>query len=154
MKTVNKSVLIWYGAQQMYDLVTDVARYPEFLPWCDRTRIVAEDANGMTAEIGLSLGGLRQSFTTRNTHVPGREVQLKLVSGPFSNLDGTWRFTPVEGEAARQVGIADACRIDLDLRYGFDNFALSALVGPVFDKIASTLVEAFVKRAEQVYGGV
>ena len=146
MKTVHKSVLIWYSAEEMYALVTDVARYPEFLPWCDKSRVIAQDESGMTAEVGLAFGGLRQSFTTRNTHVPGRSVQLKLVSGPFSNLDGTWKFNPV-GEAGER-----ACRVELDLTYGFSNFALQAIVGPVFDKIASTLVEAFVKRAEQVYG--
>jgi len=146
MKTVHKSVLIWYSADEMYALVTDVAKYPEFLPWCDRSRVVEEDAAGMTAEVGLSFGGLRQSFTTRNTHVPGREVHLKLVEGPFSQLDGNWKFMPVGDGSER------ACKVELDLHYGFDNFALQALVGPVFDKIASTLVEAFVKRAEQVYG--
>ncbi|MDB5826002.1 MAG: cyclase [Variovorax sp.] len=146
MKTVQKSVLIWYSAEEMYALVTDVARYPEFLPWCDRTRVIDQDATGMTAEVGLAFGGIRQSFTTRNTQVAGREVQLKLVSGPFSNLDGVWKFTPV-GEAGER-----ACRVELNLNYGFSNFALQALVGPVFDKIASSLVEAFVKRAEQVYG--
>jgi len=146
MKSVHKSVLIWYSAEEMYALVTDVARYPEFLPWCDRARVIEQDEAGMTAEVGLSFGGIRQSFTTRNTHVPGREVQLKLVDGPFSNLDGVWKFNPVGEEGER------ACRVELDLRYGFSNFALQALVGPVFDKIASSLVEAFVKRAEQIYG--
>ena len=146
MKTVNKSVLIWYSAEEMYALVTDVARYPEFLPWCDKSRVVEQNDAGMTAEVGLSFGGIRQSFTTQNTHVAGRSVQLKLVSGPFSNLDGTWKFMPVGEEGER------ACRVELDLSYGFSNFALQALVGPVFDKIASSLVEAFVKRAEQIYG--
>ena len=146
MKTVNKSVLIWYSAEEMYALVTDVAKYPQFLPWCDKSRVIEQDEAGMTAEVGLSFGGLHKSFTTRNTHVPGREVQLKLVEGPFSNLDGLWKFNPV-GEAGER-----ACRVELDLSYGFSNFALQALVGPVFDKIASSLVEAFVKRAEQVYG--
>ena len=153
MKTVHKSVLIWYSAQEMYDLVIDVPRYPEFLPWCDRSQVVSTDESGMTAEVGLAFGGLRQSFTTHNTHVPGREVRLKLVKGPFSQLDGVWTFTPVGQEESSQDAAQRACRIDLNLHYGFDNFALSALVGPVFDKIASTLVEAFVKRAEQVYGG-
>ena len=81
MKTVQKSVLIWYSAEQMYDLVTDVAKYPEFLPWCDRTRVIDQDATGITAEVGLAFGGIRQSFTTRNTQIAGREVRLKLVSG-------------------------------------------------------------------------
>ena len=146
MKTVHKSVLIWYSADEMYALVTDVARYPEFLPWCDKTRVIDESPNAMTAEIGLSFGGMRQKFTTRNTHVPGREVRLKLVDGPFSNLDGVWKFQPV-GEASER-----ACRVDLNLSYGFSSFGLQALIGPVFDTIASSLVEAFVKRAEQVYG--
>ena len=100
----------------------------------------------MTAEVGIAFGGIHQSFTTRNTHVPGREVRMKLVNGPFSNLDGDWKFTPVGDDGQR------ACRVELDLSYGFNNFALAALVGPVFDKIAGSLVEAFVKRAEQVYG--
>ena len=146
MKTVHKSVLIWYSADEMYALVVDVAKYPVFLPWCDRSRVLEEDAAGMTAQVGLAFSGLRQSFTTRNTHVPGREVHLKLVEGPFSRLDGSWKFMPVGGAGER------ACRVELDLHYGFDSFALHALVGPVFDMIASTLVEAFVKRAEQVYG--
>jgi ribosome-associated toxin RatA of RatAB toxin-antitoxin module len=146
MKTVRKSVLIWYSANEMFDLVTDVMKYPEFLPWCDRAKILEQDESGMTAELGLSFKGIRQSFVTRNTHVPGRELRLKLVSGPFSNLDGVWKFTPVGEEGER------ACRVELDLSYGFNSKALQMLVGPVFDKIAASLVEAFVKRAGQVYG--
>ncbi len=154
MKTVHKSVLIWYSAAEMYALVTDVASYPAFLPWCDKSRVVEQDESGMTAEIGLALGGVRQSFTTRNTHLPDREVKIKLLSGPFSNLDGVWAFTPLgaAGEGSRGSDGERACKVVLDLHYGFDNRALAAIVGPVFDKIASTLVEAFVKRAEQVYG--
>ena len=146
MKTVQKSVLIWYTAQEMFALVTDVGRYPEFLPWCDQTKVLERDDNGMLAEIGIAFAGVQQKFITRNTHVPGREVHVKLVSGPFSNLDGDWGFTPV-GESGER-----ACRINLELKYGFQNMALAALVGPVFDKIASTMVDAFVKRAEKVYG--
>jgi ribosome-associated toxin RatA of RatAB toxin-antitoxin module len=148
MKTVHKSVLIWHSADEMYALVTDVARYPEFLPWCDRSKIIEQDDAGMTAEIGLAFKGFHKSFTTRNTHVPGREVRLKLVDGPFSKLDGIWTFTPVGAEGER------ACRVELKMGYGFSNFALQALVGPVFDKIANNLVEAFVKRAGQIYGAI
>lgn len=146
MKTVNKSVLIWYTPEEMFALVTDVARYPEFLPWCDRATVLETDASGMTAEVGIAFSGLHQSFTTRNTHEAGRRVHVKLIKGPFSNLDGDWRFHPV-GDGTQR-----ACKVELQLSYGFDNFALSALVGPVFDRIASSLVDAFVKRAEQVYG--
>ncbi len=146
MKTVHKSILIWYSAQEMYELVIDVERYPDFLPWCDRGRVIEQDETGMTAEVGLAFAGFRQSFITRNVHVPGREVHLKLVEGPFSRLDGIWTFTPVGGDGER------ACRVELNMHYGFNSAALRGVVGPVFDKIASSLVEAFIKRAEQVYG--
>ncbi len=146
MKIVTKSVLIWYSPQEMYVLVTDVDQYPQFLPWCDRARVVSADATGMTAEVGISFSGIRQTFTTRNEHVPGRQVAISLVNGPFSRLDGEWNFLPL-GDGTQR-----ACKVELNLRYGFDNAMLGKLVGPVFDKIASSMVDAFVKRAAQVYG--
>ncbi len=146
MKTVNKSVLIWYRPEEMYALVIDVPAYPRFLPWCDHASVVAEDGQGMTAELGITFGGVKQTFTTRNLHTPAREVAMQLVNGPFSRLDGRWRFVPL-GDGTQR-----ACRVELLLNYGFDNATLGRLVGPVFDRIAVSLVDAFVKRAEQVYG--
>lgn len=146
MKTVHKSVLIWYSAAEMFALVTDVASYPEFLPWCDQSSVIEQSPDGMTAKVGISIAGLSQSFTTRNTHVEDRKVSLKLIDGPFSRLDGHWDFSPL-GDGSQR-----ACKVDFTLRYDFDNAALAALVGPVFDKIAGSLVDAFVKRAAQVYG--
>lgn len=145
MKNVHKSVLIWYSAAEMYALVTDVPAYSRFLPWCDHALILETLPDGVRAEIGLSIAGLQQSFETRNTHEADRKVELRLVRGPFSDLHGEWRFTPVGGAGER------ACRVELELNYGFKNAALATAVGPVFDRIASTLVDAFVKRAEQVY---
>jgi ribosome-associated toxin RatA of RatAB toxin-antitoxin module len=107
---------------------------------------VEQYAGGMLAEIGISIGGVKQSFQTRNVHVEGSRVALKLEKGPFSNLDGEWNFVPI-GDGSQR-----ACRVELTLNYGFDNATLSKLVGPVFDKIASSMVEAFVKRAQHVYG--
>lgn len=146
MKTVSKSVLIWYSPEEMFSLVIGVEQYPQFLPWCDKAQVLEQDSTGMVAEVGIAFSGIRQSFVTRNTHEPGRRVQMHLVRGPFSRLEGDWHFLPV-GDGTQR-----ACRVELQLRYGFDNAALAALVGPVFDRIASTMVEAFVKRAEQVYG--
>ena len=146
MKTVHKSVLLWYSPAQMYALVTDVARYPEFLPWCDRAAVLSQTPDGMTAEVGIAFAGVRQSFVTRNTHIPDQRVDLELLQGPFSQLEGSWQFLTV-GDGSQQ-----ASKVELSLHYGFDSVALSALVGPVFDKIANTLVEAFVRRAQQVYG--
>ena len=147
MKTVNKSVLLWYSPEEMYALVTDVAQYPQFLPWCDRAAVLSQDAAGVTAEVGIAFSGIHQSFTTRNTHIVGRQVDMALVKGPFSQLEGQWTFLPV-GDGSQR-----ACKVTLSLRYGFESAVLARLVGPVFDKIAATLVDAFVKRAQQVYGG-
>jgi ribosome-associated toxin RatA of RatAB toxin-antitoxin module len=146
MKTVNKSVLIWYSAPEMFTLVTDVDRYPEFLPWCDKAAVISRDETGMEAQVGIAFGGIRHTFTTRNDHVPDREVRMRLVKGPFSKLDGQWKFVPLGDGQER------ACKVQLELHYGFDNVALGKLIAPVFDRIAASLVDAFVKRAEQVYG--
>jgi ribosome-associated toxin RatA of RatAB toxin-antitoxin module len=146
MKTVQKSVLIWYSPQEMFDLVTAVQQYPQFLPWCDHARVLEQDDSGMLAEVGIALSGIRQSFVTRNLHEPGRRVQMQLVKGPFSRLDGDWHFHAV-GDGSQR-----AARVELLLHYGFDSVTLSRMVGPVFDRIAASMVDAFVKRAEQVYG--
>jgi ribosome-associated toxin RatA of RatAB toxin-antitoxin module len=146
MKKLHKSVLIWYSPEEMFRLVTDVARYPEFLPWCDHATVREVTADGMVAEVGIGVAGLKQAFTTRNTHIEGRSVQMQLVSGPFSRLSGGWTFTPV-GDGSQR-----ACKVALELHYGFSSATLSAVVGPIFDKIAASLVDAFIQRAEQVYG--
>jgi ribosome-associated toxin RatA of RatAB toxin-antitoxin module len=146
MKTVSKSVLIWYSPQEMYVLVTGVEQYPQFLPWCDHARVVTAEENGMTAEIGIAFSGIHQKFATQNTHILDRQVRIKLLNGPFSALDGEWNFLPI-GDGSQR-----ACKVELTLNYGFDNATLGRLVGPVFDKIAGSMVDAFVKRAEQVYG--
>ena len=148
MKTVHKSVLIWFSAEEMFALVTDVALYPEFLPWCEKTRIVSQDASGMVAEIGMALGGFHKSFTTRNLHTEGRQVKLSLIDGPFKQLDGTWDFYPLTQEGTSEF--QRACRVELTLHYSFESM-FGALVGPLFDKIAATLIDAFVQRAEKVY---
>ncbi|MFZ9468748.1 MAG: type II toxin-antitoxin system RatA family toxin, partial [Limnohabitans sp.] len=121
MKTVHKSVLLWHSAEQMFTLVTDVARYSEFLPWCYQARVLENTADGMVAEIGMSLSGFKKSFTTRNTHLPGRQVRVELVDGPFKHLDGLWDFHP--------IGDGAACKIELKLNYAFESM-FGSLVGP------------------------
>jgi ribosome-associated toxin RatA of RatAB toxin-antitoxin module len=146
MKTIHKSVLLSHSAHEMFALVTDIEHYPEFLPWCDHGEVLELNDNGMLARVGMAISGLRQSFTTRNTHETDRKVLMALVDGPFSRLDGVWSFTPL-GDGTQR-----ACKVEFTLSYGFSSTTLAALVGPVFDKIAGNLVDAFVKRADQVYG--
>lgn len=138
----------------MYDLVVAVADYPKFLPWCNQADVLETTPDGIVARVGLSFAGVRQSFTTRNVNTPGERMVMSLVDGPFSQLEGDWRFLPLgapEG-SADPASDAPACKIEFSLRYAFSSLPLELVVSPVFDRIANTLVDSFVKRAEQVYG--
>jgi ribosome-associated toxin RatA of RatAB toxin-antitoxin module len=148
MKHVKKSVLLWYSPREMFDLVTAVNDYPHFLPWCESAQLLQQHDDGVTARLGLSYMGVRHAFTTRNANVLGESVHMQLVDGPFSTLDGTWLFRPL-GRPASDV---PACKIEFDLRYAFSSGALESVVSPVFDRVANTFVDCFVKRAEEVYG--
>jgi len=145
VKHVKKSVLLWYSPREMYELVIGVEHYPDFLPWCSGAEVLARHENGVTARLGLAYLGVRHAFTTRNENVPDESVVVKLVDGPFSLLDGTWLFRPLGSDGA-------ACKIEFDMRYAFASPALEAVLSPVFDKVADTFVESFVKRAGSVYG--
>jgi ribosome-associated toxin RatA of RatAB toxin-antitoxin module len=148
MKHVRKSVLLWYSAREMYDLVTGITTYPEFLPWCDSAQVLEQHSDGVTARLGLAYMGVRHAFTTRNVQVEAKQVTVQLVDGPFSTLQGLWLFKPLAKKGANQ----QACKVEFDLQYAFASPALQAVVSPVFDKVANTFVDSFVKRAEAVYG--
>lgn len=148
MKQVKKSVLLWYTPQEMYELVTAVERYPEFLPWCNKVEVLAREGDSVTARLHLSYAGVRQSFTTRNRNEAGKTVHMELVDGPFSKLDGLWQFLPLNKPGSDKT----ACKIVFELNYAFSSGALEAVVSPVFDRIANTFVDSFVQRAEALYG--
>ncbi|MEO5733244.1 MAG: type II toxin-antitoxin system RatA family toxin [Rubrivivax sp.] len=149
MKQVRKSVLLWYSAAEMYELVTDVERYPQFLPWCSSAGVLERHSDGITARLGLSYMGIKRSFTTRNRHSEARSVQIELVDGPFASLNGTWLFQPI-GKVDKPE--TKACKIEFELRYAFAGSSLDFAISPVFDRIANTFVDAFVERAAAVYG--
>ena len=152
MKHVKKSVLLWYTAHEIYDLVVDVESYPEFLPWCERVEVLSRDDDGATARLHLAYSGIRHAFTTRNVQVQDTSVHVGLVDGPFSTLDGLWRFVPLSLPSVPEGAGGGACKIEFEMRYAFSNVLLEAAISPVFDRIANTLVDSFVKRAEQVHG--
>ena len=143
MAAVQRSVLVEYGAEQMYALVDDIASYPRFLPWCGGTDIVSREPGRTVATIKIDFRGLNQQFTTENQTTPHSQIRIRLLSGPFRRLDGEWRF---------QELAPGACKVNLNLEYEFSGQLLDRLLGPVFHHIADTLVDAFVKRAEAVYG--
>jgi ribosome-associated toxin RatA of RatAB toxin-antitoxin module len=150
MKQVKKSVLLWYTPREMYELVTAVERYPEFLPWCSKVEVLEREGDTVTARLHLAYAGVRHAFTTRNRNEDGRSVRMELVDGPFSHLDGVWQFLPLNKPGADAE--ATACKIAFELSYAFSSGALEAVVSPVFDRIANTFVDSFVQRAESLHG--
>jgi ribosome-associated toxin RatA of RatAB toxin-antitoxin module len=143
MALVEKSVLVGYSAERMYQLVNDVEAYPVFLPWCSGTRVEHRDAALTRAAISVDYRGFKQTFRTENQTRPGELIEIRLVSGPFRKLDGTWRFTSLSPAA---------CRVDFRLHYEFSAKLLELPAAPVFGYIANSLVDAFIRRAEQQYG--
>ncbi len=138
---IHKSALIGHSAANMFDLIEAAEYYPKFLPWCADALILTRDESVVVAQITVYYHGVRFGFTTRNPKRRPHWMAIHLEEGPFRHFDGEWRLTELA---------ADACKIDFTLRYEFGGALVSKLVGPVFDGIASTLVDAFANRAEQI----
>ncbi len=136
-------MLVNYTPEQMYALVDAVEAYPEFLPWCGGTEVQARDETRTRATIMIDYRGIKQKFSTENAKDRPTQIVMRLVEGPFRHLDGNWQF---------QALGPGACKVRLQLNYEFSSRLLEKLVGPVFDYIATSFVEAFVGRAAKVYG--
>lgn len=140
---IQRSALLPYPAQALYDLINDVAHYPEFLPWCSSAQVLESSDAHMRASVGVAKAGLSQHFVTRNTLVPGHSIEMNLEEGPFNQLHGVWVFKSL-GEKA--------CKISLDLSFDYAGPIVRATLGPLFNQAANTLVDAFCQRAKQLYG--
>jgi len=140
MTEVSRSVLVAFTPEQMFALVDAVEDYPKFLPWCGGTTVIHRDENVTRAVILINYHGVKHGFTTENAKSAPVEMPIRLVEGPFKSLDGSWRFTGLAGRG---------CKVELSLHYDFASSILEKLVGPVFNHIANTLVDAFARRAEQ-----
>jgi ribosome-associated toxin RatA of RatAB toxin-antitoxin module len=143
MHSVERSVLVLHSASQMFDLVADVEKYPQFMPWCGGASVSDHDAHGMQASITIAFAGIKQTFTTRNNHHYPSCIELELVDGPFSDLTGKWEFISLS---------QDACKVLFTLNYQFSNRTLETLVGPIFNRIASSFIDSFTQRALVCYG--
>ena len=143
MATVNKSALVFYSAAEMYRLVEDIEAYPKFLPWCRSARILSQDETEVRATIEMAKGGVHKSFSTRKRIKGAHRIDIRLLEGPFKRLEGFWRFEPLR---------ADASKVSLDMEFEFASTLLRMAVEPVFKQITNSLVDAFCKRAVDVYG--
>ena len=140
---VRKSVLLPHSARQMFELVDRIEDYPKFLPWCGGTEVDRDDASVVSATILIDYLGIRQQFSTLNVHRPHEAISMRLRDGPFARLDGEWRFLALrEG----------ACKVEFELDYAFARGLLGRALAPVFDQIARSFIDAFVRRADQLHG--
>ncbi|ROR32071.1 type II toxin-antitoxin system RatA family toxin [Inmirania thermothiophila] len=143
MPVIHREARVPYTPRQMFELVNDVEAYPRFLPWCGGARVLRDEGDAVWATVVIARGSLRKAFTTVNRVQPGKMIEIRLVEGPFRRLEGFWRFDEAAG---------GGCRVCLDLEFEFAGRVVSLALGPVFHQIAQTLVEAFCRRAEEVYG--
>jgi ribosome-associated toxin RatA of RatAB toxin-antitoxin module len=142
MKRIARSAIVEHSAAEMYALVDGIEAYPEFLPWCAEAVVHERKPGATRATLTVGLHGLRHSFTTQNENRPGEAIEMRLVQGPFRRFHGEWRFVPL-GE--------HACRIEFTLEYEFSSRTLGRLLAPLFDGIADSMVEAFVRRGGELH---
>ena len=139
MREITRTALVARPPDEVYRLVEDVARYPEFVPGCTSAEVLSSAEREMVARLAVRRGPLRTHFTTRNHLDPGRGVHMELVDGPFKVLDGRWQFIPVG---------ANGCRIEFRLRFQFSSTLKATLFEPLFEETVTELVRAFVRRAQ------
>ena len=144
MASISKSALVGHSASDMYQLVDDIEAYPEFLPWCRSATVHSRDEDEVRASIEISHGALHKSFTTCNRLQRDKMIEMQLVEGPFRHLHGFWRFSSL-GEAA--------CKVSFDLEFEFSSRVVAMVAEPIFGQITSSLVDAFCRRADKLYGG-
>jgi ribosome-associated toxin RatA of RatAB toxin-antitoxin module len=143
MPSVRKSALLPYASLSMFKLVSDIESYPQFLPWCADARVLRREGHEIDAQILVDYRGLKLSFSSRNTERPPQAIALSLLGGPFRELTGGWQFTKLDEQA---------CKVEFGLDYALNLGLLSGALSPVFDHIANTMIDAFVRRAEQIHG--
>ncbi|PVZ85489.1 ubiquinone-binding protein [Serratia sp. S1B] len=142
MPQISRSALVPFSAEQMYQLVNDVSSYPEFLPGCVGSRVIAASPNEMTAAVEVAKAGISKTFTTRNTLLDNQRINMQLVDGPFRKLMGGWQFTALSPEA---------CKVELHLDFEFTNKLVELAFGKVFKELTGSMVQAFTQRAKEVY---
>lgn len=140
MQNIHKSAIVLHPVKKIFQLVDTVENYPQFLPWCGSTQVIERDNNKTIASIEINFKGIRQTFTTENIKKHNQEMIIKLVDGPFKSLSGQWMFKNLD---------KDSCQIELKLEYEFSNIILEKLISPVFNMIANTFIDEFIKEANR-----
>ena len=142
MPQVSRSALVPFSAKQMYDLVNDVASYPQFLPGCSGSKVIEQSEHAMVASVDVAKAGIKKTFTTKNTLVDSEVIGMNLVDGPFKSLTGGWHFMALD---------ETACKVELKLDFEFSNALVAMAFGKVFQELTNNMVNSFTQRAKQVY---
>ena len=140
MREVKRSALIKLPPNRLFALINDIDSYPQFLPWCTHSRVLSRSDSEIVATIGVRRGPFNGEFTTRNTLEPYRRVHMRLVSGPFSALEGEWRLNPA----------GEGTLVELALRFQFKSSLSAVLFERIFAETVGSLVDAFVARSRTV----
>jgi ribosome-associated toxin RatA of RatAB toxin-antitoxin module len=143
MQVVERSALVVYTPAQMFALVNDVARYPDFLPWCVGVKVEEVSATERIAALKIARGVLQTEFTTRNTLIPDAQIHMQLMHGPFRDLTGLWRFEAIGARGSR---------VEFRVQFEFKNRLTAAAFDAVFETLCGSIVDAFAQRAQRVYG--
>jgi ribosome-associated toxin RatA of RatAB toxin-antitoxin module len=152
MRVVHRTALVPQTPTQMYALVNDVRRYPEFLPWCPVTAVHAEDDTSLSATLTFERVGIRTAVSTTNRNVPDTSIEMVLTDGPLQSFKGVWQFHPIRARTTDgSLGELRGCKVELTVEFAFRNAALDLLFGPFFEATWDSIVDAFVKRARVVH---
>ena len=143
MKRVVRSAIVPHSAAELYALVEDIESYPRFLPWCVGAEVKRRAPGSTLATLSVGMKGVKQSFTTQNENRAPEAIDMKLVEGPFRRFAAAWRFQPLGG---------NACKVEFSMEFEFASRTLAALLQPVFEKIADSMVAAFTRRADEIHG--
>lgn len=143
MTIIKRNALVPYSTRQMFELVNSVEEYPRFLPWCSESHIISQSEQEIEATLVIAWSGIHKNFTTRNQLTPFEQIDISLVHGPFKHLAGRWHF----------VALGDlGCKVNLELEFEFAGGLMDKIFEPIFSHIANSLVDAFCKRAVEIYG--
>lgn len=143
MPTVNQSTLVPYSAEQMYRLVNDYEKYPQFISGCIGAKTLSLGENELNAELTIQKLGISQRFSTHNTMIPNEKITMQLLEGPFRHLSGAWTFTPFDEQS---------CKISLQLEFEFESPLVAMVFGKIFNELTLKMVNAFKQRAKEIYG--
>lgn len=143
MPIIKRNAIVPYTQRQMFELVDDIEEYPRFLPWCHGSHIIKRTEDQVEATLEINWSGIHKNFTTRNQLNHHNQIEITLVKGPFKHLSGIWTFVPL-GE--------QGCKVNMELEFEFAGSLFDKFFQPIFNHIANSLVDAFCKRAVEVYG--